>query len=441
MNGPVFVAAVIERKNWSSEACLVGHNNIAVVAAFNPLLFTRDTSLSPGTSNTATVLALAARSSISLWLTSLSRPLVVLHDVFERDIMDLQWSKDGRTLWASSSEGHVGVIEFDLNEFGSDLAPPGTLAKCHSTHGFVKPVRAKPLALMPNGSAAAPAQQRPPSPQKTTWVAGKRRIQPAFLGSLQTETTVFSGPAVFPTSQPQNTAPVFPVSGAPPVPQPAAVGVPVASTSASINPFVVPATAPTAAAPVRQIVSTVITQQQPAVAQPQFGEPIYASSAQTRAQLPPNMETDFALRPAKQNRAVKGATLGGSRDKGKERREVVEELAPAFIPEDGGSGDLKLAVPAVKTLGKAFLHDVTEVEAEDGSAVERLEWRNFKDGANRPSEVVVLSSVNADKGNSEKTQWLDYLEHHVVCATWNGAFGAVSTLDGGLHVYSAAGRR
>lgn len=59
--------------------------------AFNPLIFLRDPKGPVTGGNFCTLLALCAGSSISIWVTSRSEPLVVLDDVFDRDILDLSW--------------------------------------------------------------------------------------------------------------------------------------------------------------------------------------------------------------------------------------------------------------------------------------------------------------------------------------------------------------
>lgn len=59
--------------------------------AFNPLIFLRDPKGGHEPQNFCTLLALCARSSISIWVTSQSQPLLVLEDVFDRDILDLSW--------------------------------------------------------------------------------------------------------------------------------------------------------------------------------------------------------------------------------------------------------------------------------------------------------------------------------------------------------------
>lgn len=90
MNGPVFVASIIERGSWNTDLKIVGHEDSVVVTAFSPRLFKPLSGDPKGPP--ATVLALGSRDqSISVWITGLERPLVVLKDVFERQVTDLSW--------------------------------------------------------------------------------------------------------------------------------------------------------------------------------------------------------------------------------------------------------------------------------------------------------------------------------------------------------------
>jgi hypothetical protein len=173
---------------------LVKNSHSRCEQAFNPLLFLRDGHTSAENGNFASCLALAARNSISIWLTSLSRPLCVAHEVLDRDVLDLAWSSDGRTLYACSSDGHVCVFTFDLSELPS-VVPPGTVESWFSHFGFRKSMRQRqPVSVnhqavgtfaQPNVlGVRKPASVNVAAEQKVTVVNGKKRIQPAFLGGL-----------------------------------------------------------------------------------------------------------------------------------------------------------------------------------------------------------------------------------------------------------------
>lgn len=56
--------------------------------------------------------------SMSIWLTALKRPLVVVHDLFQNSVLDLSWSRSGYQLMACSWDGSVAYIEFTESELG-----------------------------------------------------------------------------------------------------------------------------------------------------------------------------------------------------------------------------------------------------------------------------------------------------------------------------------
>nr|XP_018260715.1 uncharacterized protein I303_06430 [Kwoniella dejecticola CBS 10117]OBR82873.1 hypothetical protein I303_06430 [Kwoniella dejecticola CBS 10117] len=117
MNGPVFVAAVIDRENWNSDISFVGHENTIQVAAFNPRLFFRKED-TPARATASCMLALGANDfSISIWRNVLHKPLVVLKEVFGRDLLDMCWSNDGYNLYACSADGSICAVSFDPTEF------------------------------------------------------------------------------------------------------------------------------------------------------------------------------------------------------------------------------------------------------------------------------------------------------------------------------------
>lgn len=59
--------------------------------------------------------------SISVWLTSLKRPLVVIKDLFDDSVLDITWSSNGLYLLACSWDGSVACITFSQSEIGVPL--------------------------------------------------------------------------------------------------------------------------------------------------------------------------------------------------------------------------------------------------------------------------------------------------------------------------------
>ena len=56
--------------------------------------------------------------AVSIWLTALKRPLVVIHELFQNSVLDLSWSRSGYQLMACSWDGSVAYIEFKESELG-----------------------------------------------------------------------------------------------------------------------------------------------------------------------------------------------------------------------------------------------------------------------------------------------------------------------------------
>lgn len=405
MNGPVFCAAVIQRTAWSSPASLIGHPDIVQAAAYNPLIFLRDPSKPPDMSNVCSLLALCAQGTVSLWFTDTSQPFVVVADLFDRDALDLSWSKDGKQLWASSSDGQVAVLTFDYAEF-APVAPEGTKAALHAAYGYT-PSRAK-LAAAPAVVANGFAADATPGGQ-----AGGTLAQPNTLVARK-------GPGA---KRPRTVQLVT-------QPLPGQQQQPVASTSAAA--FASAPTLPGAAA------ATAFQQQaaQPPVPQQMFGAqpPPAASTASTSrkrkasavpgeggpaappppgaypypypypADAPPPQFPGYGSAPRLSSAPYRlaGHTLRGDPAPPDDE---LRELVPAYALYDRevtfrvtnrrraeGAGRKRLAVPQVVTFGKVAL--------EDSDAKDTLEWRNFGAGERESGLVSFSESFSPSSGES-----------------------------------------
>ncbi|GAA5999728.1 hypothetical protein JCM10207_005881 [Rhodosporidiobolus poonsookiae] len=284
MNGPVFCAAVVDRQTWKSPNSLIGHPDIVQAAAYNPLLFLRDAAAPPGLTNSCSLLALCAQGTVSLWFTDLSQPFVVLQDVVDREVLDMRWSKDGKQLWISSSDGHVAVLVFSYSEY-APLAPPDTQSTLFATQYGVAP-RAKlaisrPLSAASSIGALGAGGATGTLSAPNTLVARKgpnakrpRVVQPVIVGQpqpqLQPQIQAMQQQAQFAPAQPS------PLQNAMQIP----VQAQVAGGGVGANPF---ASAPTfnaqplsltgAGAPFASTSAAVPQQQQQVFAAP-FGAPV-----------------------------------------------------------------------------------------------------------------------------------------------------------------------
>ncbi|XP_026747652.1 LOW QUALITY PROTEIN: protein HIRA homolog [Trichoplusia ni] len=115
MNGGGPTAQVVERDGWRCDKDFVGHRKAVTCARFNNNIFVKE-------GRKYCCAAVGSRDrALSIWLTSLKRPLVVVHDLFSDSLLDLSWSSDGLNLLACSSDGTVACIQFTNKEIGTPL--------------------------------------------------------------------------------------------------------------------------------------------------------------------------------------------------------------------------------------------------------------------------------------------------------------------------------
>jgi len=180
MNNSGSVAQLVEREGWKTHRDLVGHRKAVTCVRFNPNLLyqtkarknldksktsskNHDSDNNTGAANNGTIsdkdvntsasnsqngtlsksdntknshnnsavnsktikyccIAVGSRDrSISVWLTSQPRPLIVAHDLFESSVLDISWSSDGYRLLACSQDGTVAAMIFTPSELGHKL--------------------------------------------------------------------------------------------------------------------------------------------------------------------------------------------------------------------------------------------------------------------------------------------------------------------------------
>ena len=134
VNGPVSSVAIINRGSWDGDIHLIGHEGPVEVCAFSPRLFSKvrpsDQSLeSRGQtlSNLVTVIACAGQDkSLTVWITSNPRPLVITQDLALKSLSDLAWTPDGTNLFITSLDGSIICITFDSGELGYEVSQEET---------------------------------------------------------------------------------------------------------------------------------------------------------------------------------------------------------------------------------------------------------------------------------------------------------------------------
>ncbi|GAA5915392.1 uncharacterized protein JCM6883_006823 [Sporobolomyces salmoneus] len=434
MNGPVFVAGVIARKNvaagsdWGLASSLIGHPDIVTVAAYNPLLFLRDPNLPPALGNTTTLVAIAARSSISLWLSDLGRPLAALEEVFDRDVLDLSWSKDGLNLWACSSDGQVAVITFSASEF-PPLVPESSRRDILSAHGFTprlltstpQNLSAQNSFVEGTGTAAQPNKlvARKTKRPRTVQLQPQAQILNNGIVPAPTQSTsaaAFASAPIFDASafaSTSNSAAFNAYNGAAPYPPPQQ-----ATSSNTLQPRKRKASA----LPTQIDESSVISAVGPWVPSNEF-QPGYGA--------PRLSDRDYRL---------VGHTLTGGNEE--ERPEPVV-LAPSYCLRDreptfkvsNQVTDGEIARKgSERVLGVKEVVSFGSLKVEDSDTGDTFEWRNFDRGGRKgQAEVRVVTT--------KKTLWVDYLPNWVVLAAGSPIFTAVGCEDGSLIAWSPTGRR
>lgn len=219
-DGPT--AHIIERTGWKTGMDFVGHRKAVEVVSFSPHLYRREGSDNHG------CIAIGSRDrSLSVWLTNLKRPLVVMHDLFKDSILDISWGQDGYELMVCSTDGTVAYFSFSEKELGETLSKESIDELYMNTYGTKRTVSgsginqasqlliedpellalqeraSKGIAAVAGGggvpsfaSASTSSATEPPLPLVTKQIEsrttdGRRRITPV---RLSLESNAISGP-------------------------------------------------------------------------------------------------------------------------------------------------------------------------------------------------------------------------------------------------------
>ena len=148
MNGGGPTAQIIEREGWKCDKDFVGHRKAVTCVRFHTAILKRQ---APKAQKPQQYCCLAVGSrdrSLSVWMTALQRPLVVIHELFNDSILDLSWGPDKCILMACSGDGTVACLQFSENELGNPLSEEDKNALYQRIYG-------KTAAVLTNGSTAA----------------------------------------------------------------------------------------------------------------------------------------------------------------------------------------------------------------------------------------------------------------------------------------------
>lgn len=120
MNNTGPVAKVIERDGWTYEKDYVGHRKAINCVRFSNSMIERKISKK---THYMSLCAVGSRdSNVSVWITALKRPVVVLENLFQGPVLDLSWSKNGLNLYACSFDGSIAILIFDEKDIGKALS-------------------------------------------------------------------------------------------------------------------------------------------------------------------------------------------------------------------------------------------------------------------------------------------------------------------------------
>jgi len=205
MNGGGPTAQIIEREGWKTDKDFVGHRKAITCVSFNSNMLRKSMSVK-GTSYCCCAIGSRDRS-LSIWLTSLKRPLVVIHELFHNSVLDLSWSRSGYQLMACSWDGSVAYIQFDEKELGQIVSieekesmfqrmygkksfctgPNSKTSTIIEDPDWIQP-QSLPAAIEDDGGSDSRASRSsqivkgPTDKQiETRTVDGRRRITPVFI--------------------------------------------------------------------------------------------------------------------------------------------------------------------------------------------------------------------------------------------------------------------
>ena len=176
MNIAVVMRRAQERGAWVQECDFVGHQSPIVVAAFSPQIYTPPPPPRPppppprAPPRRRTACAVGGQDcNLSVWLTSRAKPLVVVRDLFEKDVLDMAWSPDGRALFCVSMDGTLAALQLEVAEIGTPLPAAERQAWLQRLYGAAplggaSELLENPMMLGLERRAAAPAAAPPPPP-------------------------------------------------------------------------------------------------------------------------------------------------------------------------------------------------------------------------------------------------------------------------------------
>ncbi|BET00130.1 HIRA B motif [Nesidiocoris tenuis] len=148
MNGDGPTAQIVERDGWEHSKDMVGHGKAVTCTRYSPAI-TETTR--KGRKLQSCTCALGSRDmSVSIWTTSMERPIVVIKDIFSKPVVDLGWSSNGRYLMACSADGSTVFMEFSSDEIGHAISEQQRASILEQMYGKFTVGRGSELLMIEN---------------------------------------------------------------------------------------------------------------------------------------------------------------------------------------------------------------------------------------------------------------------------------------------------
>ncbi|XP_061396892.1 protein HIRA homolog [Musca vetustissima] len=141
-------AQIIEREGWKCDKDFVGHRKAVTCVRFHTAILKRQAPKSQKPQQYCCLAVGSRDRSLSVWMTALQRPLVVIHELFNDSILDLSWGPEKYILMACSGDGTVACLQFSENELGTPLSEEDRNALYQRIYG-------KTAANLTNGSTTS----------------------------------------------------------------------------------------------------------------------------------------------------------------------------------------------------------------------------------------------------------------------------------------------
>ncbi|KAG0362558.1 HIR complex subunit [Podila minutissima] len=396
-SGSIPVSSVIARDNWKAEVSLVGHSAAIEVVAFNPLLFKYTDS--KGDIGITSICAVGSQDrGLTVWRTHEPRPFVGIKELFEHSFLDLSWTPDGQSLLSCSYDGTVAVLLFQSENLG-EAVPAEEKHRMLAKYGYER--RGEIMAETPIQLAMEEQLKESSAKSKMDKVMNHG-------SSMEGVTTTFakpSDPSVFAPSRPQvhhivaSEQSVTMTSDGKKRIKPLFLGNGMGSA-----PTFQPAPQPAQSSHIGIAGSSgYIERGDPSISTPDNGFPTVVVGTK-RKDAPVNGTSASGSAAKKVDASAKGKGTQESRN----------AIATPLL----SVSKTRIGIPRVKS-------HITRNRAG-------LECHNSITG-DQPSKVIC-----SQKG---AVVWVDYLPSPVLLMTGNANFSAVACEDGGLYIYSPAGRR